>query len=215
MDFLIKKARRAQRLRASDSDIRDLVFQSSVFRTGAAVETYIRLLIESWAQEVKNKARGHLTPGECRAFIVSKRLQDKFSRYAFNGDEKELYMALRAETDIVVLLGGNANLPAAFDGKVLHQGAAYPSNKNIKKLFARVGIDNILGRISANLSRDAEVLIESFQSVRTALAHAAPPTVTIGDVEKLLGDSKALVGSIDRIFYKHVAAHGGRDCWTS
>jgi hypothetical protein len=56
-------------------------------------------------------------------------------------------------------------------------------------------------------------LIDAFQSLRTALAHSLPPSITISDVEARLADAKALVGAIDRIFHGHVMSHGSSDCW--
>lgn len=213
INFFIKKARRADRFRSSDADIRDLVFQSVIFLTGAETETYIRLLIESWIQNIKTAGQGAQAPSAARAFIASKKLEVIFSRYQVNGDEKILYTAIQAETLLWPLLSGDPSLPSFFHGKALHDGAAYPSYKNIKKLFGRVGISNMIDRISSNLARDAETLIENFQSVRTALAHSSPPSITINDVENLLTDSKELVGAIDRILNSHVSTHGGSECW--
>lgn len=215
INFLVKKARRAHRLKASDADIRDLVFQSAIFLTGAAIETYIRLLVEAWIQRIRLHDMGSQTPSVARAYIALRRLESSFAKYQYNGDERTLYMSLQAEGALWPLLAGDSSLPSFFEGKALHDGTTYPSHKNIKRLFARVGIDNMLDRLSRNLSRDAEALIENFQSVRTALAHSSPPTITILDVEARLSDSKALIGAIDRIFHGHVMRHGGSDCWST
>lgn len=215
VSFLLKKARRAQRLRASDSDIRDLVFQCSVFLASAATETYVRLLIESWVQKVRTQNLGTQTPVSARAYIATKRLAGAFAKHAYTNDERALYEHIGTEMDLWRMMAGAPALPGYFDGKALHDGSSYPSGKNIKKLFARAGINNMLDRISSNLGRDAEVLIEGFQSVRTALAHSSPPALTIVDVEDLLSDNKALVGAIDRIFFSHVNRHGGALCWTA
>jgi hypothetical protein len=156
---------------------------------------------------------GHTTPGDARAFIASKTLERRFALFHYNGDERALYTSLMSESDLWPFLNGDPKLPAFFEGKALHQGAAYPSSKNIKKLFARLGINDMIARLSRNLSRDVEVLIDGFQGIRTALAHSSPPPLTIVDVERLLTDCKSLVGSVDRVFYAHVMKHGGPTCW--
>lgn len=212
--FLITKARRAERLRASDADIRDMVFQSAVFLTGAATESYVRLLVETWVQKIRLNGRGLHAPGMAGAYIASRRLTDAFARFHFSGDEKLLCKSIQGERDLWPLLAGSGNLPHFFEGKVLLDGVTYPSSKNLKRLFARLGIENMTDRLSRNLSRDVEILIENFQGIRTALAHSSPPTITINDVETLLSDSKALVGAIDRIFHSHVMRHGGPTCWS-
>lgn len=213
VDFLLKKARRAQRFRASDADIRDLVFQCTIFQTNAAMETYLRLLIESWAHEIRSHKRGKVTPTSTRAFLTLKNLEKPFAKYHFDGDEKVLAATLQRQSDLWPFMLGVDELPSLFSGVALHDKTAYPSAKNIRRLFARLGIDDMMGRLSKNLHRDVDILISDFQSVRTALAHSLPPSITILDVEKLLADAKALVGSIDRIFHKHVMTHGGPNCW--
>ena len=213
LDFLLKKARRAQRLRARDSDIRDLVFQCAIFQTSAALETYLRLLMESWVQKIKTFDKGAITPHASRAFFVVRRLDKLFASYRFSGDERALFSSIGSETALWPLMMGADKLPSFFIGKEFHEGSSYPSYRNIRRLFARVGIDDMIARLSRNLSRDTEVLIEGFQSIRTALAHSSPPTITISDVEDRLKDVKELVGAIDRVFFSHVMKHGGTDCW--
>ncbi|RYZ65603.1 MAG: hypothetical protein EOP09_13995, partial [Proteobacteria bacterium] len=112
-----------------------------------------------------------------------------FNKYAYTNDERALYSHIEGEVELWPMMSGAAALPGYFEGKALHDGSSYPSGKNLKKVFARVGIDNMLDRISSNLGRDAEVLIEGFQSVRTALAHSSPPALTVADVEALLEDN--------------------------
>jgi hypothetical protein len=100
-----------------------------------------------------------------------------------------------------------------FDGKQIHDATAYPSYKNVNRLFSRLGIPNMGDLIGKNLRRDNETLFEGFQSVRTALANSQPPVITIQDVEARLADMSSFVGAIDKIFYKHVVACCGSDCW--
>ena len=90
VDFLLKKSRRAQRLRVNDSDIRDLVFQCAIFSTSAAAETYLRILIETWVQRIKVNNLGQHAPKTARIFIAAKSLEPTFSKYLSNGDEKDL-----------------------------------------------------------------------------------------------------------------------------
>lgn len=208
---LAAKAQQAMQL--SDQGLRDLIFQSTVFLTGAAIETYLKLIIEAWVDKVKAKGRGAHAPNAARAFIALRQLERPFLRYSYDKDEKSLCMTLQQENALWSLLIPNTDLPSFFQGKTLHDGVAYPSTKNIRKLFARVGINNMTDQISKFLNRDAEVLIDSFQSVRTALAHSAPPEITIDDVSRLLDDSKLLVRAIDDVLWRHVSKHGGSDCW--
>lgn len=213
-DDLLRKAKKAQGLSKTYPELRDAVFQCAVLLVVAALETYLKLLVKSWIQSVRTNNLGHVTPIDARAFIAAKKLKRNFALFQYNGDEKALYTSLMSETDLWPFLSGGAALPPFFQGKALYDGVAYPSSKNVKKLFARLGIKDMIARLSRNLSRDVEVLIDGIQSIRTALAHSSPPPLTIGDVERHLADCKSLVGSIDRIFCAHVLKHGGPTCWT-
>lgn len=157
---LLLKARKAQKLGKTYPELRDSVFQCAVLLVVAALETYLKLLVESWVQKIRNNNLGHTTPVDSRAFIASKKLERIFALYQYNGDEKALYTSLMSETDLWPFLSGGAALPPFFQGKALHDGVAYPSSKNVKRLFARLGITDMIARLSRNLSRDVEVLID-------------------------------------------------------
>jgi RiboL-PSP-HEPN len=211
---LLQRARQARRLGKTYPKLRDSVFQCSILLVVAALETYIRLLVESWIQNKRKNDLGHTAPMDARAFIASKTLERTFALFQYNRDEKALYTALKSKSDLWPFLCGDSKLPPFFDGKVLHDGATYPSSKNMRKLFGRLGINDMIDRLSRDLSRDVEVLIDGFQGIRTALAHSSPPPLTIADVERHLADCKSLVAAVDRILYVHVMRHGGPDCWT-
>lgn len=214
IDFLLKKCRRASRLRSADSDIRDMVFQCAILQTSAAIETYLKLLIEKWAQNVRTHLTTDKLPVEAKLFLVSKKLGPHFSTFNVNGEESKLIASLSKEDNFLwSLLIGSSPVPPLFEGRSIYNAATYPSYKNIKKLFARLGIQGIDHLISKNLRRDTETLIGNFQSIRTALAHSSPPAITVLDVENRLSDMRSLVGAIDRIFHGHVVKHGGTACW--
>lgn len=210
---LRREANRASRLRPPLHDLRDMVFQCAIFQTSAAVESYLKLAIESWFQEIKVLARGDRLPRNVRGYFAARKLSGPFERYVSTRDEIPLAASLAQETTFWPMMMGSATIPPYVDGKDLHAGTAYPSFKNLKRLFQRIGIQNIHGDVAAILQRDVENMIESFQGVRTALAHASPPVITVQDVREKLDDMSELVRAIDRVFYRHVLAHGGSDCW--
>jgi hypothetical protein len=185
------------------------------FQTSAALETYLKLLIESWAQALRNHNLGTALPDRTRGFLAAKRFEQHFVKYAYLSDETALSSAIANEHRYWAVLNANPALPNFFDGKAIHSGSAYPTLKNIKRLFARTGLDGIDGKLGGILRRDVEAMIEGFQSIRTALAHSAPPSVTMKDVRRLIEDMIKLAGAIDRIFFSHVSRHGGLACWSA
>lgn len=212
--FLLRKCRRASRLRSSDADIRDLVFQCAILQTSAAIEQYLKLLIESWAQNVRIHSRANRVPVAARVFLASTRLDRHFSEYIVNRYEAELLEKLSKESTLLwKLILGDIESSSIFDGKQIYREVSYPSSKNIKRLFSRLGISNIYDLISKEMKKDSETAVDGFQSIRTALAHSEPPNITIKDVEDKLNDMRLLVGAIDQIFYRRVVSNCGKDCW--
>jgi hypothetical protein len=211
---LLRECKKASHLDKGFDALRDMVFQCAIFQTSAAIETYLRLVIEGWAQALKMQKKGQHLPEPARGFLAARRFQKHFERFALTNDEAALIVAIPKEHQAWPILNPEPALPAFFDGKLLYAESAYPSFKNLKRVLNRIGIKNPEAALSATLRRDVETLIEGFQSVRTALAHASPPAVTLDDIKGLLSDMTALVAAVDRILYRHVAAHGGATCWT-
>lgn len=217
---LLTQARKAQSLPRELGDqnlagVRDMVFQCAIFQTSAALETYLKLIIESWTQALRRNAKGEHLPEAIKASFARRRLAPHFKRFAFSEEEGALHQSINAEADLWSFLSGTPHLPAFFDGRALHEACAYPSFKNLKKLFARLGVLDVDARLSRVLRRDVETLVAAFQDIRTALAHAAPPSITIKDVRDRLGDQLRLVAALDRVMFSHISVHGGPECWVA
>lgn len=206
-------ARRADGFPATLHTIRDMAFQCAIFQTSAALESYIRLVVEGWAQSLKRRSFGDRLPMASRGYLAAIKFQPHFQKFAYESNEARLIVDLPNEHQKWPVLDGPTAIPAWFDGKLLHGGSAYPSLRNLKRLFHRLGIPDYEVQLSARLRRDVELMIEGFQDVRTALAHAAPPAITLADVIALTNDMISLVAATDRILYSHIINHGGADCW--
>lgn len=206
-------SRKASMLPNSYHDVRDMVFQCAIFQTSAAVESYLKLIIESWFQEIKVRSLGSSLPDNVRGYLAIKKFGGVFERYMANKEEIPIASTLGREKVFWSVMTGAASIPTYIKGSDIHAGTAYPSYENIHKLFARFGIMNVHDRVAAVLRRDVETMIEAFQSIRTALAHAAPPAITLADVRDRLSDMADLVRALDRILYQLVISHGGADCW--
>jgi hypothetical protein len=190
-----------------------MIYQCAVFQTCAALESYLKLLIESWAQALRVQGLHGRLPENTRGFLAAKRFERHFSKYAYAGEEHLLSISIASEYKNWPVLEANSMLPHYFNGAMLHDETAYPTLRNIKRLFARVGLTSIEVELCRLLRRDVDSLLEGFQSVRTAIAHSAPPDLTISDVRRLIDDIISLVGAIDRAFFSHVMKHGGLSCW--
>ena len=98
----------------------------------------------------------------------------------------------------------------------MYSDVKYPSTKNLRKLFRRLGIDPVFDRLNAVAKRDVESLLTSFNDVRTEMAHQGMPIgMSVGDIKARINDISLVVGYIDRLFYSHVSKTTGVVCWTA
>ena len=212
--LLLKEAYKAQRrVKSVSSEHRDMIFQCAIFQTSAAIESYNRLIIESWIQKLRTKSISHI-PVSARAFILVERLKGVIGKYNLLKDEAWVLSEISKSHWPWGLIMATGPTPPALNGAALHAHTSYPSEKNIERLYNRLGLSGMINKLGAEMKRDASILIESFQSVRTALAHSSPPPISITDVTRLLDDARILVAAIDRIMFRHIGKHGGVDCWT-
>ncbi len=211
---LISTAYRAERNSKVSSDIRDLVFQAAILQSSAAMEDYIKRTFDAWAFRVKNTAANcNAIPLRTRISFAKGRLVSHFSALNYNADEAQFLRRLEQETTLWQVLQGDLAIPPHFDGTSVYLERKYPSVKNLKVLYARIGVDNIFDQISRIIRSDAEMRLESFNSLRTALAHAQPPQLTYIDVKRNVLEAQSLVRGMDRVAHKTLSTYIGASIW--
>ena len=191
-----------------------MVYQCAIFQTSAAIETYLRLMIEGWAQKLRAQRKGMALPVSIRGFLAIQKLQPLFEQLAYKKDDSQVILRIQQEHQSWPILNVSEEIPSPFNGSLIYAKSTYPSYKNIKKLFARLGMPPVEASLNRRLGRDVETMIENFQSLRTALAHSSPPSITLLDVRGRLEDMRLLISAIDRALHSHVVRHGGATCWT-
>lgn len=215
IDALVRCSRLAassKHLQGLMSPLRDMVLQCAILHTSAALETYLKLIVETWAQKVRTLGLGKNIPANSRVSIALSSLSGEFSKYLVFQDEERVTNSLSNQSLLWEFLAGNVDNPPMFQGKTLLKSASYPSYKNIIRLFKRIGIKDINHQLSIKLKGDPEIFIENFQSLRTALAHEHPPLITINDVRDRTADMKKLVAILDRLLWRHIVKNFGIIC---
>lgn len=132
---LLSESRSAQRLKPELRGLRDMTFQCAVFQTSAALETYLRLSIETWFQNLKVNNLGRMIPHAARARYFAKTLGGTFEAYTLSGDEAKIFKSLESKDILWDFMKGTDSIPIYINGSYLHENTAYPSNKNLRKLF--------------------------------------------------------------------------------
>jgi hypothetical protein len=211
---LLKASKLAMNEPEVPSSVRDLAFQCSILQTSAAIEEYIRTLFDGWAFELsKKQLTASPLPHRTKLAIAKEKLSTHFTQYLFQKDEKEFLRKLDAEAHLWPLLTGQTFVPVSFDGSVVYSERKYPSGKNIKVLFSRIGVDNIFDLLSRHVAADAEFQLKSFNDIRTALAHSNPPQLTLLDVERNLQTITKLVNAMDKVVHQTLSRHLGSAIW--
>lgn len=89
----------------------------------------------------------------------------------------------------------------------------YPSIKNIMTLYNRIGIPNIFSVLSALKHRDYKNPLNSFLSVREAIAHQGAGAVTFNDVKNHIEFINELIYMFDKELYKNCCRVAGASFW--
>lgn len=187
-------------------DVKEYAIAAAIFLAHAELENYIEDSFSSIAKGVVVAyMSGSPIPKDLRAhlFLTKSNLKDAFGKFLGGSSEKDLIKAVRValDGDSVNLLFSSAKAPFV-SGKDIYGMIKYPSERNLAKLFSRLGINKVFDELSKHLKQDSKVLLESIGSLRTQLAHTgALPGVSPKDVRKKIDDTARFVRAMDRVLY--------------
>lgn len=200
--------------------VRNLAHGSAIVLASAGVENYLEDLITDWARAIANPplpVSG--LPEQTRAFLLNGpgiRSAYRKSILLEQGESSVLEALCRHISDNGEFRFANPNsLVSPSSLYQLLRDSKYPSEENLTRLFNRCGIKNLFVALHTLAKRDVKPLLRSFGDVRTQLAHNGMPVGINGqDVRDRIKDVSAVVGYIDRLFYKHTKAMYGVASWT-
>lgn len=195
-------------------DIKTLTFHAALLETSAGLEVYVKTLIEDYAYQAQsNSLRVEHLPPKLRSYVLFCGVRNAFEKYFSSGDEKELLNSLDLDAHLFDVAREGSNLNSSMRLTAVPDGRKYPSPRNWELLFRRLGINNLFGSVSSVLKRDAKSMLESFNDVRTAIAHESPPSLTKADVMRHLDNAIDFSRGVDRVAYRQLCAHGKHVCW--
>jgi hypothetical protein len=195
-------------------EVRDLSFHAAILETSAALEEYVKNFLEDYIfiLKVRGVSIGDL-PREIRTFFLIKKTLPHYENLAFSRDEKRALEKLNIDSEAFYLLDPGALVDQSFKVDILLDKKKYPSPKNWNVLFYRLGVKDIFSATEKRLRRDTKSLLQSFNDIRTALAHGEPPGLTYNDVFRQISNMQSLVGAIDRVLCTHICKYTGKDTW--
>lgn len=216
----IKKRTKASENKKIDVQLREYVIAAAVFLAFAEIENYIADVFSAFSNCIHaNVTKGSELPGNLRAhlFLQKSSAPAIFGNFMVSNSEKDLFKSLSSALHGFAGTYVNDSVSIkAFSGKDLYTVIKYPSEKNLEKLFFRIGIDRVFMVLSAILNEDAKALLESISSLRTQLAHTGTlPGISGVDVRSLLVSTERFVGAMDRVIYRVTTLHFSALQWNA
>lgn len=196
------------------ASVRDMAFHSAIFQASATLEEYIKQIFDHWLFELKNNGlSGANLPSRARFSYFGRQVSGVFSNYFHGRDEKALAQSLQSRSGILDFAMGYADVPAHLNGEFAYKGKKYPSPSNIRALYSRIGCDNIFADLSREMRSDAELTLQGFNDIRTAIAHGNPPNITLIDVKRNIENVECIIRSLDKVSHKEFSKDFGGGVW--
>lgn len=195
-------------------DHKQLIYQSCIFLLSARIEDYTKNLIEGIIFNYRSKGANLSTlPINIRtkAFIDSQ--LGHFRNYYNSADEKKLIKNVLIKNRAFEIIDDAIVLTNQINAGHVISNNKYPSIKNLKILYHRIGIEDIVSKINANSKRDLKTSYESFLSLRESIAHQSSSSITFDDLERHFQNVILYVNHIDRIVYTHITKESGSTFW--
>lgn len=202
-----------------DPYLREYVVAAAIFLAHAEIENFISDLFSAFSSAAQeNRTNGSSLPEELQShlFLTKSNAKVIFAKYMAGNSEKDLIKAfskvLRGMPGTIINDGTPSMMP--FTGSDIYTSLKYPSADNLRRLFFRVGVDDIFTALNAQLKEDSAALLGSLGSLRTQLAHTGTlPGISCGDVRERLGAIERFVGALDRQMFKVTSSAFGTAVW--
>lgn len=192
-----------------------LIYQSTMFLMSAKLEEYTKTLIEDLIFSYKsNNASMSEIPDNIKTKTIIDNQLNHYKNYNHNSDEKKLLEKISCTKDYYNVLNSSSPFTNNINSHTVIATNKYPSVKNMKILYFRIGIPDIFNGIAKKGKKDFKSFLESFLSIREAIAHQEAPTLTHQDTERHINNLCEMISNIDRVVYSHIAKTSGEKYWS-
>lgn len=195
-------------------DHQNLIYQSAIFRACAAIEEYLKTFAEDLLFELKAKAaKLSDVPLNLRASSLLYRQTETFKTYIVNGDEASALKRLQPASFPFSVCRDDDLLVDQIGKNDVLGTKKYPSIKNLKVVYNRLGIPDVIQEAHKRGKKDYTNRLESFLSVREAISHQIPPPLTFEDVKRHFANILELLNQFDRISFSHMSKVSNKKFW--
>ena len=198
-----------------NASVEQMVMQAAIFKTSASIEEYLNTSITDWLNLADCAANNSSSlPDNVRWTIISKTHLQSYKNFIYQPNEKKLFASLGAAYCNTLLIDSNP-LGGKIITNIVTGDRKYPSVKNVKSLYFRIGISDIFQKANQVTRKNIDNILKSFLSIREAIAHQSPPNITYTDTKRHLKNMQSFIGGLDRVLHSHVIKHHGSACWRS
>lgn len=195
-------------------DHQNLIYQSAIFRACAAIEEYLKTFSEDLLFSFKAQgAKLSDIPTNVRASTLLYRQAESFKTYILHGDEVAMLKRLQPSASVFSVCRDHDLLVNQVGKNDILGTKKYPSIKNLKIVYNRLGISDIMQEAHKRGRKDYTGRLESFLSVREAISHQLPPSLTFQDVDRHFANIIELLNQFDRITFSHLAKVSDKKYW--
>ena len=191
-----------------------LIYQSTMFLMSSKLQEYTKTLVEDLIFSYKsNNALMSKIPENIKTKTLIDNQLSHYKNYTHNFDERKLLGKINCTKEYYDVLDSTSPFSHSINSHVVIATNKYPSVKNLKILYFRIGISDIFNGIANRGKKDFKSLLESFLSIREAIAHQQAPVLTNQDVERHINNLVELINNIDRVVYSHIRKISGEQYW--
>jgi len=194
---------------------KQLINQSCIFLLSARIEDYTKNLIEDLIYRYRlNGANLGNIPKNIRTKTLLDKQVQHYRNYYNSSDERKLLNSISIDNNFYELLNDTSVFNTQIHPSNIIGTNKYPSIKNLKVLYLRMGITDIIVELNRKSEKDLKTSLESFLSLRESIAHQGAPTITFDDIERNFKNINEIIKYFDRIIYSHISNESGSTFWT-
>ena len=196
-------------------DHKQLINQSCIFLLSARIEDYTKNLIEDLVYSYRtNGALLKDIPKNVRTKVLLDKQVNYYRTYYNSSDEKSLLRNISIDNHCYQLLDDTVIFSTQVLPSNIIGSNKYPSIKNLRILYNRLGINDIINELHRKAKKDITTGIESFLSLRESIAHQGAPAITFIDIERHFKNINEVINYLDRVLYSHIKKESGDIYWT-
>lgn len=194
---------------------KNLIFQSTIVLLCSSLEEYLRVFVEDLFFNYKSlSAAISEIPVNPRTFSLFHKQRTIYEGFINNRDEfKTLDRLNITNQHLYSVMDSTQTFVNHIDSKIIVNDKKYPSPKNLKILFNRIGIKSIFNETDRIGKKNYELLLRSFLDVRETIAHQESTDLTFADVKRNFKNITDLLDKLDRASYRHICNISGHKYW--